>query len=319
MSAQRTIKSYVLHNYGLHISATDPEFDKESKKWIAEIKSDYPVYLQDDRNPESVLLHFIKIRHIGEVSFNEELSPINEESTAREKCIENIQSLLKSYYDRTERIVVQASADNFVRIPEFRHFFTPIDQILTSLMEVDCVLVEDLLRHRQPKSQSKIKQYLKLLESTKLIEICNNGKSIKTSELYWILHDRLQDKEKWMFNEEEFRKAIISELLREKYSTLTQVFEINRFQPSIHIDTCIYRPALEAEIPICLSIKSISSFYLETYGRTNQYTLLNHLRRLQSVGAIEREGNYWCGTRELLDNMIELKNKMPQLAPPLMS
>lgn len=318
-SAQRTIKSFVLHKYGLHISAEKPEFDRLSKKWTADIKSDYPLYLQDDRDPDNVLLHFIPIKHIGKVSFDENLTFLNEESTTREICIKNLQSLLKSYKDRTEKIVVQASADCFVQIPEFRHFFTPIDQIITSLMERDFVTLENLLRFRGPKSQAKIKQYLKLLESIKVIERTNDNKEIKTSETYWLLYDYYQNQDKSIFPEEDFRKAIISKLVSTKYSVLTQVFEISRFRPTIHIDSCIYRPAIEAEELICLSNKSIIKFYTETYGKVNEYTLLNHLRRLQSVNAIQRKDEYWCGTKELLDSMLQIKNEMPILSPPLIS
>ncbi len=313
LSAERTIKSYVLHKYGLHISAECPRYEQQSGRWIADIKSDYPIYLHDDRNPESILLHFIPIRHIGKVSFDERLTPIAEESTPRENCIKNVNSLLKCYYDRTERIVVQASANAFVQIPEFRHFFTPIDQILSSLLEEDSVNIDDLLQHRSSKSQAKIKQYLKLLESMNIITA--NDTSIKTSQMFWLLYDSYFDISK-KFDEENFRKAIISELLRVKYTALTQVFEISRLQPSIHIDSCIYRPAIEAEDVICLSTKSISTYYTLAYGKINEYTLVNHLRRLHSVGAIGRDGEFWCGKSELLTKMIELKNDMPQLSPP---
>ncbi len=315
MNPERTIKSYVLHKYGLHISADNPAYDQKSGRWIANIKSDYPVYLQDDRNPNNVLLHFIPIRHIGKISFNEKLDPVIEESTPRENCVNNIQSLLQCYYDRTERIVVQASADCFVQIPEFRHFFTPIDQILSSLLEHDCVPLDDLLRHRPAKSQTKIKQYLKLLESMGIVKISND--MIKTSEIYWLLQNRFSEENR-EFGEENFRKAIISELLRVKYSSLRQVFEISRLQPSIHIDSCIYKPAMEAEDIICLSTRSISSVYTSTYGRINEYTLVNHLRRLHSVGAIQREGEFWCGKKDLLEGMLELKKNMPELCPPFM-
>ncbi len=313
MSAQRTIKSYVLHKYGLHISAENPEFDKEARKWVANIKSDYPIYLQDDRCPEDVLLHFIPIKQIGQVSFDENLGLLSGESTPREKCLENIQCLLKTYYDRTERIVVQASADCLVQIPEFRHFFTPIDQILSAFLENESVPIDDLLRHRSAKSQAKIKQYLQLLEAMNIIH--QNGEIAETCETYWLLHQKYEDEK---FQEEGFRKAIISELLRKNYTALRQVFEISRFQPSIHIDSCIYRPAIEAEEQICLSTESIMQYYRTTYGRINDSVLVNYLRRLHVAGAIEREGKYWCGTENLLSDMMTLKNDMPELAPPLM-
>ena len=270
--------------------------------------------MQDDRNPENVLLHFIQMKHIGKVSFDESLSPIKSESTPVGNCVDNIQSLLKSYHDRTERIIVQASSDSLVQIPEFRHFFSPIDQILSSILEKDRVGVHDLLKYRTTKSRTKIKQYLKLLESMQIIEF--NDSAVQTSEMYWLIRNRLTEKNQ--FDEESFRKAIISELLRIKYTALTQVFEISRLQPSIHIDSCIYRPAMEAEELICLSTKSVSEYYRSTYGRINDYKVINYLRRLNSVEAIERKGKLWCGKEILLEKMIDLKKDMPELAPPLL-
>ena len=319
MSAQRTIKSYVLHKYGLNISAETPEFDQNAKRWVAGIRSNYPVYVQDDRNPSDVALHFIPIRNIGKITFDEKLFPVKEESTPREKCLENVQSLLKSYYDRTERIIVQASANNLVMIPEFRHFFTPIDQIITALLEKDQVSFVDLLRHRTPRNQTKIRQYLKLLESMEIIESKNDH--IETGRMFWLLHEGRKNKEeepKPPFDEETFRKAIISEFLKTRYTALTQVFEISRVQPSIHVDSCVYRPALEAEEVVCLSTKSIFGSYTSTYGRINEINLANYLRRLRMAGAVERDGQYWCGTKPLVDEMVKLKNEMPELSPPLM-
>lgn len=322
MSAQRTIKSYVLHKYGLNVSAESPEFDENTRKWVAGIRSNYPVYIQDDRAPDNVSLHFIEIKNIGKITFNEELSVINNESTPREKCLETIQSLLKSYNDRTERIVIQASADCLVNMPEFRHFFTPIDQIITALLEKDEVVLEDLLKHRQRKNAFKMLQYVKLLENMDIIN-CKID-NIKTAPQYWLLHKAYEtsktpneeNQKKIEFDEEAFRRAIIAEFIKTRYTALTEVFNIHRVDPSIRVDSCIYRPSIEAEEVICLSSKSIQNSYNLTYGKINEYNLANYLRRLKNVDVIERNGNYWCGKSKLLDKMIELKKEMPILAPP---
>lgn len=325
MSAQRTIKSYVLHKYGLNISAECPEFDISSKKWVADIKSNYPVYIQDDRTPNNVSLHFIKIKNIGKVTFDEKLSIIKGESTPRDKCLETVQNLLKSYNDRTERIVVQASADCLVTMPEFRHFFTPIDQIITALLENDVVSIDALLKHRPHKVAQKMTQYLKLLQAMEIVNC--EADCIRPSTQYWLLHERYEkkpegliDNKKIEFDEEGFRRAIISDFIKTRYTALTEVFDIRRVQPSIHVDSCIYRPSIEAEEVICLSQQSVLNSYTSTYGRINDFTLANYLRRLYNVGLIERKiernGKFWCGTQNLVDSMIEMKKEMPILAPP---
>jgi len=94
------------------------------------------------------------------------------------------------------------------------------------------------------------------------------------------------------------------------------VFEISRLQPTIHTDSCIYRPSLEEEDLIYLSTRSVGREYNKYYGRINPTSMIHILRRLRTFGAIDREGQYWSGKTELLDNMLEIKKKMPELSPP---
>lgn len=312
MSAQRTIKSFVLHNYGNLISAEDPTFDEKTKTWVAEVKSDYPVFLQDDKT-ETKLLRFIPIKQIGTVRFNENLELLKDKSTPRQKCISTVRALLETWQDRAERIVVQASADKLVNLPEFRHYFTPIDEIISSLLEEHSISREDVMKSRSRNRQERTNHYVRLLETLNYIRTVEGG--YESGEMFLLLH---KDCEKnGTFYEELFRKAIISEVLKVKYTALREVFGITRFQPTIHVDSCIYRPSLEAERLINFSTSSIWELFRDYYGRRiNSLTLVNILRRLRTVNAINREGNYWSGTKSLLSSMLDIKNQMPELTPP---
>lgn len=313
MSAQRTIRSFVLHNYGNLISAETPEFDEKTKRWVAMIKSDYPIILQDDRTPDKRIVRFIPIRGIGKIHFNENLKPLKE-STPREECVKTIQTLIEVWRDRTEKIVVQASADYFVRIPEFRHFFTPIEEVVDHLLEHHVIYDDDAMKYRPINKQMRTNQYLKLLEGLNFIRRVDNG--YESGEMFLFL---LKECETKGLEEDEFRNAILSEVIRKRYSALRDVFEISRLQPTIHIDSCIYSPSLDAEELIHLSKQTIARNYKESYGRINPLTLTHILRRLRGVGAISRSENYWSGTEKLLSNMLDIKNEMPELAPPIMA
>lgn len=319
MSEQKTIKSYVLHKYGHLISAGTPLYDAKTKKWSAEIKSNYPISLQDDRSPNNVLLRFIQIKNIGTVRFDNNLSLLVNESTSREECADTVKCLLDTWRERTERIVVKASANNLVQIPEFRHYFTPIDELISLLLENDFVSTKDIAQYASPEKQIKNIKYLKLLEAMKFIRKKNEG--FVSTEDFWLLRKRFEQKKcakgPYEFREEEFRKAIISEVIRNNYTALLQVFKINRLEPTIHVDSCIYRPAIEAGNTICFSIDSIAERYRNYYGPISNMTLVNILRKLKNVGAIEREKEYWCGNHKLLSDMLELKNSLPILAPPV--
>jgi len=314
MSEQRTIRSFVLHHYGNLISAEAPQFDENSRRWITQIKSDYPVVLQDDRTPDRRIIRFLSIKQIGTVYFTENLSFLRKESTSRDKCIKTVQALLNMWNSRAEKIVVQASADCLVRIPEFRHFFTPMEEVVDSLLEHDIVYDDDIMKYRSKEKQKKSIRYLKLLEGLDFIRRVEGG--YESGEIFLMVRRKCESEHG--LEEDTFKQAILSEIIRERYSTLRDVFEISRLQPTVHVDSCIYRPSIEAECLIHLTTSSIATSYTDSYGgRLNPLTLTHILRRLRSVKAITRRENYWSGTDELLTNMLDIKNKMPELAPPI--
>lgn len=312
MSAQRTIKSYILHHYGNLISAENPQFDEHSGRWMAQIKSDYPVVLQDDRTPARKIVKFLSIKQIGTAYFTESLGFLRKESTSRNECEKTMQTLLNMWHNRAEKIVVQASADYFVRIPEFSHFFTPIEEIVDSLLEHEVIYDDDAMKYRPAEKQKKTIRYLKLLEGLDFVRRTQD--QYESGEMFLILRREYESESG--FEEDKFKKAILSEVIRKRYSALRDVFEISRLQPTIHVDSCIYRPSIEAEDLLYLTTGSIARNYTNFYGRMNPLTLTHILRKLRSVRAIDRRGNFWSGTEELLGNMLAIKNEMPELAPP---
>jgi hypothetical protein len=316
LSAQRTIKSYVVHNYGNLISAENPEFDADTKTWEAEIKSDYPIFLQDDKNPEKNLLRFIPIKRLGVIRFSESLRFIKDKSTPKEQIAETVRTLLDSWKTRTEKIVVQASANIFVRIPEFRHFFTPIDEIVGSLLENSIISNYELEKTRPSSKQLKTIKYLKLLEGLGFVR--NVGIGFEIGNAFTLLQKEseiVKDDGKIVFDEELFRHGVISEILTKRYISFIDFFDISRLQPTIHLDSCIYTPSIEVEELVFLSKRTISENYVDSYGRPlNPLSINNILRRLKQFGAVTRDGKYWSGTENLLEDMLEIKKKMPELS-----
>src|SRR3972149_7619777 len=97
MSAQKLIRSFASHHYGNLISTEKPQFDERTRTWIAQIRTDYPIVLQDDREPENKIIRFISVNQIGRILFDEELKFRERESTTREDCGRVIQSLLEMW------------------------------------------------------------------------------------------------------------------------------------------------------------------------------------------------------------------------------
>lgn len=314
MSAQKLIRSFASHHYGNLISTEKPQFDERTRTWIAQIRTDYPIVLQDDREPEKKIIRFVSINQIGRILFDEELKFREKESTTREDCGEMVRSLLEMWRDRAEKIVVQASADHLILIPEFRHFFIPIEEVIASILENDIVYDEDLIKNRPMKRQNKAIKYIKLLEGLELINRIDNG--YEAGKLFVFLKEECDKKN---LGEDDFKKAILSEVVKKRYSSLRDVFEINRLQPTIHVSNCIYKPSLEAERLIYMKQETIVGNYKELYGRINPLSLIHTLRRLKTVDAIDKKGQYWSGTEKLLEDMKILKNQLPELAPPMMT
>jgi hypothetical protein len=270
--------------------------------------------LQDDREPEKKIVRFISVNRIGKILFDENLSFCEKESTSREDCAKGVQSLLQMWRDRAERIVVQASANHLVCIPEFRHFFIPIEEVIDSILEHDIVCDNELIKNRSLEKQNKAMKYVKLLEGLELIHRLDNG--YEAGELFVFLKKECENKN---LGEDDFKRAILSEVVKKRYSSLRDVFEISRFQPTIHINNCIYKPSLEAERLIYMTEKSIVSNYRELYGRINPCSLTHILRRLKTVDAVDRNDQYWSGTNRLFEDMMAIKSQMPELAPPTMT
>lgn len=314
MSAQAVIRSFATHHYGNLISSEKPKFDERTKTWIAQIRSDYPILLQDDREPEKKIIRFISVNQIGKILFDENLKFQEKESTSLEDCAQAVQSLLEMWRDRAERIVVQASANHLVLIPEFRHFFIPIEEVVDSILEHDIVSDNELIKNRPAQKQVRATKYVNLLKGLKLIHRVENG--YEAGELFVFLKKACEEKN---LGEDDFKRAVLSEVVKKRYTSLRDVFEISRFQPTIHINNCIYKPSLEAENLICMTERTIANNYRELYGRINPCSLTHILRRLLVVDDINRRGKYWSGTQTLLDDMMILKNQMPELAPPTMT
>jgi hypothetical protein len=101
MSAKTVVKSYVRHHYGNLISVGEPKFNPEEKQWVAELLSDYPRIIHDDRHPEERMLRFLTLRRLGTIKVGENLSQNSINATPRNDCVEVLSSYLKLWEERT--------------------------------------------------------------------------------------------------------------------------------------------------------------------------------------------------------------------------
>jgi len=304
MSVVEETRKYAIRHYGNLISVGEPEFDARTKTWLTELKSDYPRIIHDDRSPNEKILRFLSLRRLGIVKLGENLQPI--EATSRKVCIQNLSSFLDMWQERAEKIIVRASSDHFARINEAQGVLAKVGMIVSNLLQKEMIWEEEIESHR-PKEEGKIRRYLKLLEGLDLVRQIDEGYT------YGNLFTELR---RQTDNVQEFKIAILSHVIRERYSTLKETFGISQLETFVHVDSCYYRPALEAERLLYWNSDSIIEHYTKLYGRKSPLRITYILGELVDVKALEREGKYYFGNEELFSQMLDLKSEMAELAPP---
>lgn len=304
MSVVEEVRKYTLRHYGNLISVGEPKFDARTKTWLTELKSNYPCIIHDDRSPDKRILKFLSLRRLGIIKLGENLQPI--EATSRKVCIKNLSSFLDMWQERAERIIVRVSSDHFARINEAQWVLAKVGMIVTNLLQKEIILEEEIASHH-PIEESKIRRYLKLLEGLELVRQIDEGYTY--GNLFTELRRQIR-------NVQEFEIVVLSHVIRERYSTLKEHFGISQLETFVHVDSCYYRPALEAEEILYWTRDSIINRYKRLYGRKSPLRLNYILGQLVNVEALEREDKYYFGNKQLFSQMLDLKSEMAELAPP---
>jgi len=307
MSAISAVRKYAIQHYGNLISVGEPEFDSRDKTWVAELRSDYPRIIHDDRSPDERILKFLSLRRLGTIKIGENLEPL--EATSRDTCVNNLSSFLNMWQERAERIIVKASSDNLANINEARWVLGKIGTIISRL-KLNNVILDSELDTLPIKEAGKMRRYLQLLEGLDIVNHKDDGYS------YGNMFTELSFKAKNDF--EKLSTAILSYIIKERYSSLRETFGISQLETFVHVDTCYYRPALEAERLIYWNADSFAEHVTMFYGNKPKihFRLPYILEELVNVKALEHEDKFYFGNSELFKEMQTLKDEMTELASP---
>ena len=176
-------------------------------------------------------------------------------------------------------------------------------QIISNFLQKDLTTHEEIRAARG----ERLKQYLRLLEGLNLAVETEEGYS------YGNLFTELRAQTE---NVEELRTAVLSHVIRERYPTLRDVFKTHQFEPYVHINSCYYKPALEAEKLLYRKPESIVISYRTIYKPFPVLKLRHFIQSLTEVGALQRRKQYLYGNEELFSTMLEMKDRLPALASP---
>src|SRR3972149_9452802 len=176
MSAKSLVRSYVRQHYGNLISVGEPEFDTEQKTWVAELHSDYPRIIHDDRYPNERILKFLSLRRLGTIKIGENLDQNTIVATPRDTCVDNLSCYLNLWQERVERIIVKASSDKLANTNAARTFLGKIGTIISRL-KYKSIILDSEIEAFPIKEAEKLRRYLQLLEGLEIVAHNDNGYS----------------------------------------------------------------------------------------------------------------------------------------------
>jgi hypothetical protein len=301
--AERAISFYASLNYGHLILVDPPIYDKRENLYISNLHSNYPLIIKNEKPPETKTMHVFEIDNLGYIASDKNGKIIKERTTPRDECIKNIQSFFELWKRRAEEIVVYATSDKLVKGLRWHHFLDPIDEIISQLWEYETIKEFEIDYGRSKERRHKTRLYLTMLEGLKIVRKQEDG-YLEGNLAVTARNEAKGDKHY-------FRDLLVSTILKERYSTLRDVFQVKIFDPIIRVDNCVYLPEIEIEEQIYRSITSIRSDFKRYYHRSiNVERLKRNLEQLVDFEIIEQKGSHYFGREKLRDVMIERKKEL---------
>ena len=298
------IKKYVVGNYGDLVISDKPVFDDKTKIWKAQLGSTYPRIVTDDISGE-VFVGFLDLKDLGTIRLDDNLQIID--ATSSKKCDDQLSSRLDLWKQQTERIVISASSDVFAKIEESIHVLNPLELILEQLINTvkdNEIKILDSEIYEQHNSD-RIMQYVELLLELNIVMRVQDG------YVHGNVCTELLEKASTFKN---LKTLLLSHVIKQKYSTLCQVFGIAQFEPYVHLANVYYSASLEAEKLINMSQSNLYQRYQGFYKKISKWTFDSRLNELVDKGAFQYEDNYVIGNKEYFNNMLQMKKKI-QLNP----
>lgn len=300
------IKEYAMSYYGNLISVEEPIFDEKERLWKAQLKSNYPRLIKTEYPQEERYIRVLPLKGLGTICLNENLQFVKDRSSKREDSISLIHSFLEMWREQVENIVVASSSRQLAKTSPARVFLNPANMILANFLQrrdsaITFEQLEKLRRHE------RIERWLSLLEDLKLIRKIEQG---------YIYGDMFTSLEKEKRSDHEFENLWMAYILEKSYPLLKEIFHIRQFEPLVHLDTCYYRPAIEAETVIYQTSDSLFRRFSMDYRYRPDVELRHTLHELQKSGALWRKDSYYYANEKLFKEMLNLKSQVPVIALP---
>lgn len=306
-NATQRIRKYVMCHYGNLMTIEKPSFDEKNKLWKAQLKANYPRLIKSDYPREERFIRVLPLRRLGTVCFSEAFQFLKDCSIKRKDSVNILRSYLQMWQERAENIIVETSSLQLADTSPARVFLNPVNKMLDNFLQKEEIVItfEELKKVRSPR---RFMQWLILLEELKLIKKVEDGYS------YGEMFTSIRRESK---NNREFQIRSMAYVLKESYPTLREVFHIKQFEPLIHLDSCYYRPALEAEEVLYQTEESLFKRFMDVYDYRPHMELRHVLLELHNSEALRCKNSYYYANDELFKEMLEIKNtQLPEISFP---
>jgi len=302
---EAVVQKFTIENYGDLITTDKPHYRKDTKTWEVQLKSTYPRIIHDEQSNETVI-RFLDLRDLGTIKFDEEFHIVDAPSD--KSCQEQLASRINLWKKQSEQIVLRASSSAFARIAESIHVLNPLGLILDELAkgkkEKFTIFESEVDEQRRPQ---KIRQYLELLEELQIVKKVDEGYSYGNAYV-GIVEGANNEPHK-------IKTALISHVIKRKYSTLRQVFGITQLEPYVHLANAYYWPSLDAERLMHTTRPRLFQRYQNYYTKVSTWDFNSRLSELMDQRAIVEENGYLMGDKDRFNHMLEMKHAEVHLNP----
>ncbi len=296
-------REYVLSHYGNLLSIDQPIFSEKERLWKVKLKTDYPRLIKND-NPEERFVRTLSIRDLGTVCVNEDMTIVKDRSTPRSDIVGTLRTRLKTWEERAESIIVKTSALQLANTGVAQVFLNPIRTILSNFLEEETTIIsfDELEGLRE-----NYLKWIRLLEDLQLMRKEQDG---------YTYGNMFTEMRRHVTDDQEFLTHVLAYVVKERYPMLKEVFHLRQFETLVHLDSCYYRPALEAEKILFLKSESLFNRYVAQYRVKSRLELRASLLELCSSDALKRKNKYFFGNDKLFQQMLEMSKEFLTLSSP---
>ena len=308
--SSRTIRGYVNRNYGDVITVDEPVYYENDKFWIAELKSDYPRKIHDDRQKES-FTKFLMLRNLGDVKLT---ADNHITGTPRIELIQRLKSRLQQWQEIAQRIVLTSSAEELAQLGALKDSISPIVVLVRFLASKG----NHEVSNAEVEAARISKKWIDFLIQAQLLERTTNG--FTYSPLFTSLESEVLNKgrlESETLNKgrdiEAFVNHVIAYIMKNHYSFIRHVFKIWRFETYLHTATCYYAMSIQANQMLYLTTESLLSFYHKRYSKS--YSIVrfeSNLHELKNQHVLSLSDKYWYGSDDIWKRLKPLISTIPE-------